>query len=69
MILPDDTRVNAVGLNSRPELNEQPARVVSVDSGGERYVIEMAATGEQVKLKFGNVVALHGHNPWVGHFG
>ena len=71
VILPADTRVTAVGLNSRPELNGKAGRVVSSDwtDGGERYVIEMAATGEQVKLKFGNVVALHGHNPYVGQFG
>ena len=65
--LPLGTRVTAVGLQSRPELNGQPGTVVGADS--ERYVVTMAATGEQVRLKFGNVVALHGHNPWVGEFG
>ena len=40
---------------------------MSVDN--DRYVIEMASTSEQVKLKLCNVVALHGHNPWVGEFG
>lgn len=68
MILPADTRVTAVGLNSRPELNGKAGRVVSSD-GGERYVVEMAAGGEQLKLKYGNVVALHGYNPYVGEFG
>ena len=68
LILPANTRVDVVGLSSRPELNGQAGRVVSAD-GGERYVVEMAATGEQVRLKFGNVVARHGHNPWVGVFG
>lgn len=65
--LPADTRINAVGLTGRPELNGRAGRVLSADS--ERYVVEMATTGEQVKLKFGNVISLHGHNPWVGHFG
>ena len=70
VILPADTRITAVGLTGRPELNGQAGRVMSSDGeDGERYVIEMAATGEQVKLKFGNVVALHGHNPYVGEFG
>ena len=51
----------------QPELNGQAGRVMSVDN--DRYVIEMASTSEQVKLKLCNVVALHGHNPWVGEFG
>ena len=69
------TRVGVeIFLNSRkgvrqdnPELNGQASRVMSVDN--DRYVIEMASTSEQVKLKLCNVVALHGHNPWVGEFG
>ena len=68
VILPDDTRITAIGLTGRPELNGQAGRVVSSD-GGERYVVEMATSGEQVKLRYGNVVALHGHNPYVGQFG
>jgi hypothetical protein len=60
LILPDGTRVNATGLNGRPELNGQPGRVVSTDDENERYVVEMVATGELVKLKYANVVALHG---------
>ena len=67
LLLPADTRITASDLTSRPELNGQAGRVVGSDS--ERYVVEMAATGEQVKLKFGNVVALHGYNQWVGQFG
>lgn len=67
LILPAETRVTAAGLKARPELNGQPGKVVSAD--GERYVVEMAGTAEQVRLKFGNVVALHGYNPWVGEFG
>lgn len=67
VILPADTRVTAIGLNGRPELNGQAGRVLSSD-GGDRYVVEMASSGEQVKLKYGNVVALHGHNPYVGEF-
>ena len=43
--------------------------MVVLDASGERYVVEMVATGERVKLKFGNVVALHGYNPYVGEFG
>ena len=66
--LPADTRVSAVGLTARPELNGQAGCVLGSDGGGERYVVEMAATGEQVKLRFGNVIALHGHNPYVGQF-
>ena len=67
------TRVGVeIFLNSRkgqnkPELNGQAGRVMSVDN--DWYVIEMAGTSEQVKLKLCNVVALHGHNPWVGEFG
>ena len=68
VILPLGTHVQAVGLTGRPELNGQIGRVVD-DDGSERYVIEIAATREQMKLKFGNVVALHGHNPYVGEFG
>mmetsp|Transcript_51257 Transcript_51257/g.133104 ORF Transcript_51257/g.133104 Transcript_51257/m.133104 type:complete len:373 (-) Transcript_51257:209-1327(-) len=68
LILPEDTRVTAVGLLGRPELNGKAGRIVGAD-GGERYVVEMAVTGEQMKLKYSNVVALHGHNPWVGQFG
>jgi curved DNA-binding protein CbpA len=67
LTLPTDTRVTAVDLVGRPELNGQAGRVMSVDN--DRYVIEMASTSEQVKLKLCNVVALHGHNPWVGEFG
>ena len=67
LLLPDGTRVTAVDLTGRPELNGQAGRVVGSD--GERYVVEMAATGEQVKLKFGNVVALHGYNKYMGQFG
>ena len=67
LILPAGTRVNAVGLTNRPELNGQVGRVVA--SNGERYVVEMAATDEQVQLKRGSVVALHGYNPYVGEYG
>ena len=71
--LPAGTRVNAVGLTGRPELNGQPGKLLGseasiVDDTDWRYIVEMAATGEQVKLKFGNVVALHGYNPYVGQF-
>jgi len=68
LILPAGTRVNASGLNSRPELNGKPGKIVSSE-GSERYVVEMAGSFEQLKLKFGNVVALHGYNPYAGQFG
>ena len=68
LILPAGTRVNASGLNSRPELNGKPGKIVSSE-GSERYVVEMAGSLEQLKLKFGNVVALHGYNPYAGQFG
>ena len=59
LLLPPDTRVTIAGVNSRPELNGQPGKVVSSD-GKERYTIRVARTGEQVALRFGAVVALHG---------
>jgi hypothetical protein len=50
------------------------AKVVGCDEGGGdasdgRYIVETAATGEQLKLRWHNVVALHGFNPYVGEFG
>ena len=68
LLLPLHARVHAVGLASRPELNGEVGKIVMHNAESERYTVEMAATGEQVKLKFGNVVALHGYNPYVGQF-
>jgi hypothetical protein len=58
LVLPPSTRVSIVSLQSRPELNGRACRVVGSD-GIERYVVELAETGEQLKLKYGAVVTLH----------
>ena len=76
LVLPAETRVHASGLTGRPELNGQAGKVLSADT--ERCVVEILTSGEkkelgkapaeQVKLKFGNLVPLHGYNPYLGQF-
>jgi hypothetical protein len=51
--------VTITGLSARADLNGQAATVVSSD-GAERYTVELAASGEQLKVRFGAVVGLHG---------
>ena len=61
LVLPPGTRVNITGLQSRPELNGRPARIIGSD-GVERYTVELVDRGggvEQLKVKFGSVVPLH----------
>ena len=60
LVLPPDTRVTVVGVNSRPELNGLAGTVLSSD-GKERYTVQLAHSGEQLKLRFGAVVSLHGN--------
>jgi len=59
LVLPPGTRVTITGLSARADLNGQAATVVSSD-GAERYTVELAASGEQLKVRFGAVVGLHG---------
>lgn len=56
--LPVGTRVNVENVKSRPELNSQAGLIVDVDD--ERYTVQLI-DGEQVRLRFGAVIALHGH--------
>lgn len=58
LVLPPDTRVTISGVNSRAELNGRPGMVISGD--GERYTVSLADGGEQIRVKLGAVVPLHG---------
>ena len=59
LILPPHTRVTITGVSSRPELNGKAATIMSSD-GRERYTVQVGESGEQMRLKLGAVVGLHG---------
>ena len=58
LVLPPGTRVTITGVSSRPALNGQAGKIVGSD-GTERYTVQLAQSGEQVRVKFGAVVSLH----------
>ena len=58
VVLPTGTRVNIQNVQSRPLLNSKAAKIVAVDA--ERYTVQLA-DGEQMRLRFGSVIALHGY--------
>lgn len=59
LVLPPSTRVSIAGVSSRPELNGKAGKIVGAGAG-DRYTVQLANSGEQVRLRYGAVVALHG---------
>jgi len=55
LVLPERTVVTIDGVQSRPALNGKRGRIVDIDTAAERYTV--ATTDEQIRLRFGTVVA------------
>mmetsp|Transcript_68598 Transcript_68598/g.127946 ORF Transcript_68598/g.127946 Transcript_68598/m.127946 type:complete len:362 (-) Transcript_68598:111-1196(-) len=56
IILPVGTRCIVQGLNSKPELNEQMAKITEFDKSALRYTVQ-CQNGSTIKIKLENVLA------------